>query len=515
VINVAALLERQQSLTAVDRFSQHEVAGTNTEQRLYRELIPLERPKPGEQYSFEVDLDACTGCKACVAACHSLNGLDTHEVFRSVGLLRNHASGGAPLKTVTSSCHHCLDPACLTGCPVVAYEKDPLSGIVKHLDDQCFGCQYCTLMCPYDAPKYNAEKGIVRKCDMCSDRLAHGQAPACVEACPSGAIRIRSVAKSELEARVVQGFLPGVAAPSQTQPTTRYLSREGLGAFAPIDELRAEPQHAPLSLVVMLTLTQLAAGLALMSAWSGHEPQLAGLLVAASAAGLGVTSSLFHLGRPWLAFRAVLGLRTSWLSREAVALGLFAALAGAAGAHAAFSPGAVANLWLTRASAAAGVLGVWCSVMVYAATRRQHWSLPRTARRFFGGLLLLGAAGTRALQLLPAGSAASEVHDLPLWVLGAALLQSAGAAWSARATQPGGARRERALLDSLGLLVWARWGALAAGGMLGPLLLVWLHGSAAKLAACASFVCLLLSELGDRYLFFAAAPPSRMPGGMK
>src|SRR5204863_9647202 len=75
-------------------------------------------------------------------------------------------------QTVTSACHHCVDPACLSGCPVDAYEKDPVTGIVKHLDDQCIGCSYCTLTCPYEVPSFNHRLGIVRKCDMCSDRLA-------------------------------------------------------------------------------------------------------------------------------------------------------------------------------------------------------------------------------------------------------------------------------------------------------------------------------------------------------
>ena len=112
--------------------------------------------------------------------------------------------GGPPalpvLQHVTSACHHCLDPACLNACPVDAYEKDPVTGIVKHLDDQCFGCQYCTLACPYDAPKFHAGKGIVRKCDMCSDRLKVGEAPACVQACPHEAITIRVVDRAEVVA---------------------------------------------------------------------------------------------------------------------------------------------------------------------------------------------------------------------------------------------------------------------------------------------------------------------------
>src|SRR5690606_1322723 len=101
--------------------------------------------------------------------------------------------------------------------------KDPLTGIVKHLDDQCFGCQYCTLMCPYDAPKFSAERGIVRKCDMCSDRLAHDEAPACVQACPNEAIAIRIVEQAEaIQTSEAGMFLPGAPTPEHTVPTTVY-----------------------------------------------------------------------------------------------------------------------------------------------------------------------------------------------------------------------------------------------------------------------------------------------------
>ncbi len=151
--------------------------------------MPATPPGPGQQYAFEVDLDRCSGCKACVTACHTLNGLDEDETWRDVGLLVGGRGLLPVMQHVTAACHHCLEPACMIACPVNAYEKDPVTGIVKHLDDQCFGCQYCTLACPYDVPKYHPGKGIVRKCDMCSTRLAVGEAPACVQACPHEAIR--------------------------------------------------------------------------------------------------------------------------------------------------------------------------------------------------------------------------------------------------------------------------------------------------------------------------------------
>ena len=80
-------LAQQTDLTAVGRFvrlERHDLIPA--QQRYYRDLIPLTKPQPGQQYAFAVDLDSCTGCKACVTACRSLNGLDDDEAWRTVGL---------------------------------------------------------------------------------------------------------------------------------------------------------------------------------------------------------------------------------------------------------------------------------------------------------------------------------------------------------------------------------------------------------------------------------------------
>src|SRR4030095_7765056 len=197
------------------------------------------------QYAFEVDLDQCSGCKACVTACHSLNGLDDDETWRSVGRLTS-TDWRSPLhQVVTTACHHCVDPGCLNGCPVLAYDKDPVTGIVRHLDDQCIGCQYCVMKCPYDVPQYSRTRGIVRKCDMCSSRLAVGEAPACVQACPNEAISITVVEQSKVRGRyrdlpgsqrmetrgrvpAANAFLPASPTPAITLPTTRYVSWRAL-----------------------------------------------------------------------------------------------------------------------------------------------------------------------------------------------------------------------------------------------------------------------------------------------
>lgn len=222
----------------------------NPKSKIFESLIPLTWPRAGEQYAFEVDLDSCTGCKACVSACHALNGLDENETWRDTGQLLGCASSAAVVQTITTACHHCEDPACLNGCPVLAYEKDPLTGIVRHLDDQCIGCQYCILKCPYDVPKYNARLGIVRKCDLCHQRLVHGEAPACAQACPTQAIRV-VVVSTEKSAPAREGWaplspaapknarndspaskLPVVAEDSDDHPLAAAASRDGTAAAA-------------------------------------------------------------------------------------------------------------------------------------------------------------------------------------------------------------------------------------------------------------------------------------------
>lgn len=82
------LLSEQQELTAVEQFSRnYDGDRASIKGKHYQQLMPAAPPGAGQQYAFEVDLDRCSGCKACVTACHNLNGLDTLETWRDVGLL--------------------------------------------------------------------------------------------------------------------------------------------------------------------------------------------------------------------------------------------------------------------------------------------------------------------------------------------------------------------------------------------------------------------------------------------
>jgi len=542
---VQLLLDEQRDLSAVERFAElHDSGDVPAQARYYRDLIPAGLPERGQQYAFEVDLDACTGCKACVAGCHSLNGLDADESFRSVGLSHGGTVERPELRTITTSCHHCVEPACLSGCPVKAYDKDPVTGIVKHLDDQCIGCQYCTLMCPYDAPKYSKARGIVRKCDMCSERLAVGEAPACVQACPSGAIAIRVVDQERaVQVSEARAFLPGAPAPDHTIPTTHYRTRQAVAHnLLPADFYQTHPEHAHPPLVLMLTLTQLAVGAfviayglelvstpaapALEGGGAGAVVQ-AGFVVAVAALALG--ASLFHLGRPHLAWRAVLGLRTSWLSREAIGFAFFAKLC------ALYAVGKAVELWpelpgaqelraitpgVGAVTAVLGVLSVFASVMVYAATRRAHWRGSLTGFKFFATTLLLGAASVYAVGA--ATEPGGHAHAAPLLVvvvvttLGKSLFE--GSMLLARRARQHTAEKRMALLltRELGKLTALRFACAALGGLVLPGVL-WSAASPSTLPALggAMLAFLLAGELAERWSFFAAAPASRMPGGLK
>src|SRR5687768_12027752 len=101
---LAELLAEQQLLdTPAMRLSAAHDAGSIAQlAALASQLIPISSPGPGEQYAFEVDLDSCTGCKSCVAACHSLNGLDDTETWRDVGLLVSPSRARPFTQTLTT-----------------------------------------------------------------------------------------------------------------------------------------------------------------------------------------------------------------------------------------------------------------------------------------------------------------------------------------------------------------------------------------------------------------------------
>jgi formate dehydrogenase iron-sulfur subunit len=134
-----------------------------------------------------VDITKCIGCHSCEEACKQVHGFptETEPVLSATALTIVETRGD---KFVRRMCMHCQEPSCASVCPVGALKKTEL-GPVTYDADKCIGCRYCMIACPYQVPRYQWTKlaPLVKKCDMCSERLKKGGVPACVEACPTGA----------------------------------------------------------------------------------------------------------------------------------------------------------------------------------------------------------------------------------------------------------------------------------------------------------------------------------------
>lgn len=520
---ISRYLGLQQKLdTPIARFSQQHETLDGAGVARFSTLIPTDTPGLNQQYAFEVDLDRCSGCKACVSACHSMNGLRENEAWRDVGLIHGGSVAAPYQQTVTTACHHCMDPGCLNGCPVLAYDKDPVTGIVRHLDDQCIGCQYCVLKCPYDVPKYSNDLGIVRKCDMCSQRLSNGEAPACVQACPTEAIRI-VIANTEISiADAEEGkFLPGAPDPKITVPTTRYKGDRAIPENADsVDRSQLRVEHTHFPLVLMLTLAQGGVGAWWFDGllrWAGLSKGVASSWLVVSGlflffAGLG--ASVLHLGRPLAAWRAFLGWRRSWLSREILAFGLLAPLAlgyGVAG-FVEFGPwGRIAALgvWFV------GPLSIFSSVMVYVDTQRVSWRMSRTAVKFFSTSLVIGGAAVLLVGVL-GGMHAWMVSGIAFLVV--SLIGKLAWEWSIlsrdQALENDDGKTARVTLGPL--LSW--WRMRFSVPIVGACLLMLasqLDWQAVRVAMAGfGFIAVWIGEVYERSLFFAATSTPRMPGGI-
>jgi len=86
-------------------------------------------------------------------------------------------------------CMHCQDPGCLEACPAPGAIIQYANGIVDFHEENCIGCGYCITGCPFDIPRLSAKDSKVYKCTLCSDRVAVGREPACIKACPTGALQ--------------------------------------------------------------------------------------------------------------------------------------------------------------------------------------------------------------------------------------------------------------------------------------------------------------------------------------
>ena len=187
------------------------------------------------RYGMVIDLDRCTGCGSCMVACAAENnvpalpqatartGLTPMLVRRVSNGLEGNLRREAFIPILCMQCEH--ETPCVHVCPQQAVEVDKATGIVMQMPQRCLGCRYCMTACPYHARYFNwwdpawpagmekslnpgvasRMRGVVEKCNLCHGRLHAAQekaafagkreidladyVPACVEACPTGAIQ--------------------------------------------------------------------------------------------------------------------------------------------------------------------------------------------------------------------------------------------------------------------------------------------------------------------------------------
>jgi DMSO reductase anchor subunit len=322
---------------------------------------------------------------------------------------------------------------------------------------------------------------------MCHGRLSAGEAPACVQACPTEAIAIVKVSpfRSDEAPNPSLATLSGTDS-AYTRPTTRYISKHPLPAnLHAADSETLRPQHAHYALVLLLVFTQLGLGLLIASFVGSEISNFKSQILSAVGLALftlGLIASVAHLGQPFRAWRIFLGLRRSWLSREAVLFGAAFPLLVAASASE-WIPLPLIGHWslvIGHSGLLLATLGVASSAMIYTDTRRHFWRLSQTLGRMAGTVLVA------ALAFLTA----------PLAALALALKLALELA-TYRGTSVS-ARLQQGPLHRL-------WGARIVLASLTILLFITDHTPL-------GFFFLIISELLERTLFFRAVDSPKMPG---
>jgi DMSO reductase anchor subunit len=379
----------------------------------------------------------------------------------------------------------------------------------------------------------NYDRGIVTKCDMCHDKLAVGETPACIQACPAGAIEIEVVHKEEwirynMEKEGVAPHLPDV---NITKPTTRYTLPDNMPEMKPADERLLKPAHAELPLVFMTVLTQISLG-AFLALFLGQllfslgfnlpEPTLGMAIMAFLPSAIGLPLSALHLGRPILAMTAMKNWRSSWLSREALALGIYTGLAFIVALMYLMGKEGFVLLFVEAITLTIGIYGIYAQSMIYRVKARPAWDRKSTTKRFFGSgyigfllislLLLISDGGAGATVLLAVSLLAGMIQVLIIFeeVMFYRHLDKEGSLYYQL-------NRTRILLqEHFGKVKKFRLYSLIVSALILPLVAILftasgLHGLAITVLVIA-ILGSLLSELAGRYLFYRTVVPLGLAG---
>ncbi len=402
-----------------------------------------DNPNRYKQHGFYFTADNCISCHACESACSEKNDLEPHQAFRAVGYVEGGTYPEYTRLNISMACNHCDDPVCLKGCPTRAYTKFAEYGAVLQDSDICFGCGYCTWVCPYNAPQLDHSKGHVSKCNMCVDRLEIGLKPACVSACLAGALDFGIMETTPENRTDLESSIPGFPSTDITHPNIRFQQTNKLpetmsrtdsmpinyqknenGEFEPqVAEKSVSGQKAKVEwnikklstrenpLVIFTLISQAVVGAFILLfvgpiigletltpektpiAWPMFLFGLIGIQTIA------LVLSTMHLGKPHRFYRAFNNLKYSPVSREVASIAVFYNFIGAftllTGLPQAF-------FWLPESllqtliaftgwgGVISGLVAVYFMHKIYRIPARPFWNHWQVFTSFYGNVLTLG-----------------------------------------------------------------------------------------------------------------------------
>ncbi len=514
-----------------------------------------DNPNRYKQHGFYFNADNCIACHACEAACSEKNDNPAHISFRSVGFVEGGTYPAYQRLNISMACNHCDDPVCLKGCPTRAYTKFAEYGAVLQDPDICFGCGYCTWVCPYNAPQLDPVKGQVSKCNMCVDRLEVGLKPACVSACLGNALDFgvienipenRSQAKTEIPGfprtdithpniRFQQTRTPQRDMSRVDQSPVKYHREENSESFKPVVDVKQgdkrewnwamllgshENAHIAFTLSAQ---TVMAAFLILLSGYF-FEPvksflsssaMLPALLVIIVLMSFGLFKLNMHLGKPHRFYRGFYNLRHSPVSREIAGVSAFYTGLLGFGFFALFDNHYVQLLQILFAGIA--VLGAgfggYFMYRLYRIEARPFWNHWYTAASFCATALTLGPLLIAVIALAFSSMSASLGQLLLSMVAVGLMLEIAGLSGHARSLQSSnseGAASFYLQTTRYGNAYWLRNGMLILALLLTGYML--LSSNHTVLGFSLLAVIAFTSNIIGRALFYVVVIPTTMPG---
>ncbi len=527
-----------------------------------------ENPNRYKQHGFYFTADNCIACHACESACSEKNDLPPHQAFRAVGYVEGGDYPAYLRLNISMACNHCDNPVCLKGCPTRAYTKFAEYGAVLQDPDICFGCGYCTWVCPYNAPQLDHSKGEVSKCNMCVDRLEVGLKPACVSACLAGALNFGIMETTPENREDLEVSIPGFPRTDITHPNIRFQQRNALpdemkrtdsmpirykknnhGVFSSgvsKEQTEVEWSIKKLStrenpLVVFTLISQAVIGMFMvlfLGPLLGFEtltPQanpLAWPMLLFSLIGvqtLALVLSTMHLGKPHRFYRAFNNLRYSPVSREVAGIAVFYNFLGAytllTGLPVFFQwlPASIIAVFISLTgwgAVVSGIAAIFFMHKIYRIPARPFWNHWQVFSSFYGSMLSLGplfvllvyatvqlVVGERWMQIVPV-MALIIVTGLSFEMLGLYFH------YRALIRQGGeGAASHYRQVTQFGKTYYARNFGLFVSAIIVVVLAQVTDGSPVSLFAWfIAAIIILLTAITGRSLFYALVIPTTMPG---